>query len=52
VERHCTTWIHSSELFLFNATRSCIWRGPLGYVPWRKSFSNLVEFTLLFFHSR
>jgi hypothetical protein len=30
-------WIHSSELLLFSATRSLIWRGPLGYVPWRKS---------------
>jgi hypothetical protein len=28
-------------LVLFNATRSLIWRGPLDYVPWHKSISNL-----------
>jgi hypothetical protein len=28
---HC--WIHSGELLLVSATRSLIWRGPLGYVP-------------------
>jgi hypothetical protein len=32
-------WIHSGELILFSATRSLFWRGPLGYVPWRKSVS-------------
>jgi hypothetical protein len=31
--------IYSGELLLFSATRSLIWRGPLGYVPWRKRIS-------------
>jgi hypothetical protein len=40
--------IYSGELLLFSATRSLIWRGPLGYVPWRKSISRSST-SLIFF---
>jgi hypothetical protein len=40
-------WIYSGELLLFGATRSLIWRGPLGYIPWRKRFSKTFAFHLL-----
>jgi hypothetical protein len=41
-------WIYYGELLLFSATRSLIWRGPLGYVPWLKRISRSSTSSIFF----